>query len=62
MEGEESLARALQIVNESGGIEQSRVLAREQADLALACLEPLTDGPAKQSLIQMVEYVLERLY
>ncbi|MEW5317843.1 MAG: hypothetical protein WDW38_009107 [Sanguina aurantia] len=59
---EGSLPRALQLVNESGGIEESKLLARQQADMALACLESLSDSPSKRAMVQIVEYVLERIY
>jgi len=55
------LAEAIEIVNESG-IEDARRLAREEADMALAALKGLPEGKAKTSLVDMVGYVLERLY
>lgn len=57
----EDLAEAIEIVNESG-IEDARRLAREEADMALAALKGLPEGEAKTSLVDMVGYVLERLY
>lgn len=57
----EDLAEAIEIVNESG-IEDARRLAREEADMALAALKGLPEGKAKTSLVDMVGYVLERLY
>ncbi len=59
---EGSLARALQLVCESGGIEEALVLARQEADHALRALECLPEGASKRSLRLMVDYVLERLY
>ena len=41
---------------------RSRVLAREQGDLALASLACLPDTPARRSLEQMVDLVLDRIY
>ncbi|PSC76152.1 solanesyl diphosphate synthase [Micractinium conductrix] len=58
---EGSLQRALELVSLGGGIEKARALAREEGDLALASLACLPDTPAKRSLEQMVDLVLERL-
>lgn len=60
--GEGSLTEALNLVQMGGGIERARLLAREEADRALAALQVLPPTPAKESLAMMVEYVLERLY
>ncbi|GLI66167.1 hypothetical protein VaNZ11_009930 [Volvox africanus] len=59
---EGALERALELVRETGGIEEARLLARQQADMALAALECLPEGPARRSLRLMVDYVLERIY
>ncbi|EFJ51461.1 hypothetical protein VOLCADRAFT_57046 [Volvox carteri f. nagariensis] len=59
---EGSLERALELVRETGGIEEARLLARQQADMALAALECLPEGPSRRSLRLMVDYVLERIY
>ncbi|PNH05603.1 Solanesyl diphosphate synthase 1 [Tetrabaena socialis] len=59
---EGSMERALQLVREAGGIEESQLLARQQADIALASLECLPEGPSRRSLRLMVDYVLERIY
>lgn len=59
---EGSLQRAIQLVEQGGGIAASRKLAREEADTALRCLDVLADCPAKRSLQLMVDYVLERIY
>jgi all-trans-nonaprenyl-diphosphate synthase len=58
---EGDLEAAMAIVNEVG-IEDARRLAREEADMALAALKGLPEGDAKTSLINMVGYVLERIY
>jgi all-trans-nonaprenyl-diphosphate synthase len=60
--GERDLELALQLVQEGGGIERSRVLAREQGAKAAAALDILPDTPAKKSLHLMISYVLDRLY
>lgn len=59
---EGSLQRALQLVTDMGGLDEARVLARQEADLALKALDCLVDGPSKRSLQLMVQYVLERIY
>eukprot|EP00798_Chlamydomonas_sp_ICE-L_P017881 gene17881-24272_t len=59
---EDSLPRALTLVNQSGGIELARQLARKEADAALRCLECIPECPAKDSLVLMVDYVLDRIY
>ncbi|EEH51833.1 uncharacterized protein MICPUCDRAFT_23095 [Micromonas pusilla CCMP1545] len=58
---EGDLEKAIAIVNEVG-IEDARTLAREEADMALAALKGLPEGEAKQSLVDMVQYILERIY
>lgn len=60
-EGDGDLEAAIAIVNELG-IEDARRLAREEADMALAALKGLPEGEAKTSLVDMVGYVLERIY
>lgn len=59
---EGSLERAIALTTECGGIARARELARQEGDAALRCLDAIPEGPAKQSLQQMVSYVLERLY
>ena len=59
---EGSLQEALDLVSSGGGIDQARKLAREEADVALAQLNVLPESEAKESMIKMVDYVLERLY
>mmetsp|Transcript_9012 Transcript_9012/g.15659 ORF Transcript_9012/g.15659 Transcript_9012/m.15659 type:complete len:404 (-) Transcript_9012:571-1782(-) len=59
---EGSLQQALKLVQQSGGIDASRQLARQEADSALACLANLADSPSKRSLQLMVDYVLHRIY
>lgn len=57
-----TLPQALALVEEGNGIERARLLARQEADQALAALECLPPTAAKESLRQMVDYVLDRLY
>ncbi len=57
-----SLDAAIKLVNEGGGIERSRLLARVEGDTALRALAALPDSDAKRSLEGMVEYVLKRVF
>lgn len=41
---------------------RARQLARDEADIALSQLEILPESAAKESMVAMVDYVLERLY
>jgi geranylgeranyl pyrophosphate synthase len=41
---------------------RSRQLARDEGDAALAALAGLPETPARRSLEQLVEYVLERIH
>ena len=62
-DGERDLAKAMELVTKSGGLDAARALARSEADAARKALYPLPDGSeAKASLELMVEYVLDRLY
>lgn len=54
--------KALSIVMESQGIERSRELAAYQAQLARKHLDCLTPSDASQSLTDLIDYVLSRLY
>lgn len=56
------LEAAIQLVHQSGGIEQARDLAREKGKAALDCLDCLPKGPMTSSLEGMVDYVLDRLH
>jgi len=57
-----SLQEAIELVKESGGILAAKQLAADEGDKARAALGCLPDSPAKVSLLQMVDYVLDRLY
>ncbi|KAL3682768.1 hypothetical protein R1sor_000790 [Riccia sorocarpa] len=59
---EGSLEAAIGLVVRGGGIEKARQLARERGDLALKDLECLPQGSVRQSLEDMVQYVLDRAY
>jgi len=56
------IEQALQIVNESQGIERARDLARYHAKLAVKQLECLKPSGASRSLFELADYVLSRLY
>jgi len=59
---EGSLEEALGLVEQGGGIARARQLARDEADIALSQLNILPESPSKDSMVAMVDYVLERLY
>uniref|UniRef100_A0A7S0YGP5 Solanesyl diphosphate synthase n=1 Tax=Polytomella parva TaxID=51329 RepID=A0A7S0YGP5_9CHLO len=60
-EDPKSLERALQLVEEAGGIMAARRLAAEHAEKARTCLEVLPNySPARHSLNLIVNYVLLR--
>jgi geranylgeranyl pyrophosphate synthase len=57
-----SLARALVLVEQAGGIAAARELAEQEGQLARDALKGLTDSEAKRCLELMVDYVLERIH
>jgi all-trans-nonaprenyl-diphosphate synthase len=59
---EGSLDAAISLVHRSGGIDRARELAKQKGDLARQALDSLPQGPLRQSLDRMVDYVLERVY
>ncbi|BAQ65003.1 solanesyl diphosphate synthase [Geminocystis sp. NIES-3709] len=58
---EGDLQQALDLVNNSNGIEKSRALAYQYSQLALEDLKCLPKSPAKESLIDLTDYVLSRI-
>lgn len=56
------IEQALQIVNESQGIDRARDLAGYHAKLAVKQLECLKPSDALRSLFELADYVLSRLY
>ncbi|MEB3119713.1 MAG: solanesyl diphosphate synthase [Snowella sp.] len=56
------IEQALQIVNESQGIDRARELAGYHAKLAVKQLECLKPSGASRSLFELADYVLSRLY
>jgi all-trans-nonaprenyl-diphosphate synthase len=61
-EDETILAKAIEIVLNSNGIAKSRELAQHHGQLALANIKDLPPSTSRQALIDMVDYVLKRLY
>lgn len=53
---------ALELVHSSSGIARSRELATEFAKAAIPCLDDLPTSDARQALVNLTDYVLERLY
>jgi all-trans-nonaprenyl-diphosphate synthase len=56
----QDLQQVLEWVYQSEGIPRSRQLARDYAQRAAEALQVLPDSEARQALLQMVDYVLER--
>ena len=59
---EKDIEKALAIVAESKGIQRSQELAKYYALLAIEQLDCLKPSPFSQSLTELVNYVLDRLY
>lgn len=59
---ENALPRALQLVEQAGGIAAARELAEREGQMARDALKGLTESDAKRSLMLMVDYVLERIH
>ena len=59
-EDQKSIKRAIQLVNESGGIEYSRLKMIELRDQALSKINHIEDSPSKKALIGLVNYTIER--
>ncbi|MDY6940077.1 MAG: solanesyl diphosphate synthase [Cyanobacteriota bacterium] len=56
------LDKAIAIVEGTRGIDRARKLAAEQAKLASTKLDRLPQCPHKRALLQLIDYVLSRLY
>jgi all-trans-nonaprenyl-diphosphate synthase len=56
------LADVLTLVQKSNGIQRSRDLAKIHAKLAVNAIEWLPTSVHKKSLLDLTDYVLERLY
>lgn len=53
---------ALELVSSSSGIERAQELATGFAKAAIPCLDDLPTSDARQALVNLTDYVLERLY
>jgi all-trans-nonaprenyl-diphosphate synthase len=56
------LEQAIALVKDAHGIEQSRELAAQHAQLAVSNLTDLPPSESRQTLIELSDYVLSRLY
>jgi all-trans-nonaprenyl-diphosphate synthase len=59
---EGSLEAAIALVHRGGGIDRARELAQQHGDMARQSLQCLPNSVARQSLENMVDYVLERIF
>jgi all-trans-nonaprenyl-diphosphate synthase len=59
---EGDLEKALDFVYSSQGISRSKELANQYGQSALKHLDCLAPSPSKQVLIELVDYVLSRIY
>jgi all-trans-nonaprenyl-diphosphate synthase len=55
-------SQALALVKESNGIERSRALAAQYAQIAVENLQVLKPSESTQALIDLGDYVLSRMY
>ncbi|MEN9216577.1 MAG: polyprenyl synthetase family protein, partial [Gloeomargarita sp. HHBFW_bins_162] len=56
------LEQAVALVRLGSGIERSRQMAQEYAQVAATFLSGLPPSPARQSLLDLTDYVLSRLH
>jgi octaprenyl-diphosphate synthase len=54
------VAEVVSFVHQKGGIEYAETIMQQYKEKALACLETVKDSPSKKSLIQLVNYSIER--
>lgn len=54
------IERTLECVEQSNGVEQSKQLAREYADAAVAAVLQLNSSPAQSGLVTMIDNILRR--
>ncbi|PSN18083.1 solanesyl diphosphate synthase [filamentous cyanobacterium CCP5] len=59
---DEDFKQAMELVRSSRGIERSRELANQHVHKALECLQGLEESDSRQSLVDISEYILRRLY
>lgn len=55
-----AITQAREIVHKSDGVEQTRALAREYADNAIAAISDFPESAAKAGLIEMCEKTMKR--
>jgi len=60
-EEEGDVAKAFKLVQESGGLEETRVLAKKHCDAAIDALEHFDDSVYKTALVNMCDKVLNRM-
>lgn len=56
------LEQAIALVDQSNGIQKSRELAKHHSNLAVEAIKTLPNSESRHSLIQIADYVIERLY
>ncbi|MCL6650571.1 MAG: polyprenyl synthetase family protein, partial [Chloroflexi bacterium] len=59
---EEQLPRTVQLIRETGVIEESVAIAREFSRQAVGALQPVPDGEAKEALAALAEFVVARSF
>jgi geranylgeranyl pyrophosphate synthase len=57
---ERYVAEAIELIQSSDILDESRAVARDFRDRAVAALEPLPDTPARGSLVEIADYLVAR--
>jgi 26S proteasome regulatory subunit N3 len=55
-----TIYQARELVHQSNGVEQTRALAQDYADKAIAAISDFPDSEAKTGLIEMCEKTMKR--
>jgi octaprenyl-diphosphate synthase len=58
--GEHNIQNVIDAVQQTDALKHVRELAQQEADLACQAIAHLADGPAKQRLIDLAEFSVER--
>lgn len=58
----QDLSQAMDLIRHSGGLERSQTLAEHHVHCAIACLQHLPVSEPRQSLQDIADYVLRRIY
>ena len=58
---EGDLATAIGLMEKHGALKDTSIAARSEADRAKAALAPLPEHPVKDMLIDLADYVVERI-